>query len=113
MPTGLTTLDVVADQLNLHPKTLQRRLADEGTTFAALVDRVRKETAGQYLRRLNPCVGSGNFSIGLRSLRGCAPPREVHALGGEPTLQVVAVSGQGVDGGDRPPHGLLADLGGQ
>jgi AraC-like DNA-binding protein len=50
LPTGAATLDVVADQFNLHPKTLQRRLADEDTTFAALVDQVRKDAADRYLR---------------------------------------------------------------
>ena len=50
LPTGAATLDVVADQFHLHPKTLQRRLADEGTSFAALVDQVRKDTADRYLR---------------------------------------------------------------
>jgi AraC-like DNA-binding protein len=50
LPTGAATLDVVAGQFHLHPKTLQRRLADEGTTFAILVDQVRKETADRYLR---------------------------------------------------------------
>jgi len=32
LPTGTATLELVADQFNLHPKTLQRRLADAGTT---------------------------------------------------------------------------------
>ncbi len=50
LPTGAATLDVVADQFNLHPKTLQRRLAEEDTTFAALVDSVRKDAADRYLR---------------------------------------------------------------
>lgn len=50
LPTGAVTLDVVAVQFTLHPKTLQRRLAAEGTTFAALVDQVRRETAEHYLR---------------------------------------------------------------
>ncbi len=50
LPTGAATLDVVAEQFNLHPKTLQRRLAEEGTTFAALVDQVRKDAAERYLR---------------------------------------------------------------
>ncbi|MGB9307673.1 MAG: AraC family transcriptional regulator ligand-binding domain-containing protein [Mycobacterium sp.] len=49
LPTGAATLDVVADQFHLHPKTLQRRLADEDTTFAMLVDQVRRETADRYL----------------------------------------------------------------
>jgi len=50
LPTGAATLDVVAGQFSLHPKTLQRRLADAGTTFAALVDQVRKDAAERYLR---------------------------------------------------------------
>jgi AraC-like DNA-binding protein len=50
LPTGAATLDVVADQFSLHPKTLQRRLAEEDTTFAALVDQVRKDAADRYLR---------------------------------------------------------------
>ncbi len=50
LPTGAATLEVVAAQFYLHPKTLQRRLADEATTFAALVDQVRKDTADRYLR---------------------------------------------------------------
>jgi AraC-like DNA-binding protein len=50
LPTGAATLDVVAEQFSLHPKTLQRRLAEEDTTFAALVDQVRKDAANRYLR---------------------------------------------------------------
>jgi AraC-like DNA-binding protein len=50
LPTGAATLDVVAEQFSLHPKTLQRRLAEEDTTFAALVDHVRKDAADRYLR---------------------------------------------------------------
>lgn len=50
LPTGAATLDVVAGQFNVHPKTLQRRLAEQGTTFAAVVDQVRKDAAERYLR---------------------------------------------------------------
>jgi AraC-like DNA-binding protein len=50
LPTGAATLDVVAEQFNLHPKTLQRRLAEGDTTFVALVDQVRKDAADRYLR---------------------------------------------------------------
>ena len=50
LPTGAATLEVVAEQFHLHPKTLQRRLADEATTFAAVVDQVRKDAADRYLR---------------------------------------------------------------
>jgi AraC-like DNA-binding protein len=50
LPTGAAKLEVVAAQFNLHPKTLQRRLAEEGTTFFGLVDEVRRDTAEHYLR---------------------------------------------------------------
>lgn len=50
LPAGVATQSVIARQFQLHPKTLQRRLAAEGTTFAALVDDVRREMAQRYLR---------------------------------------------------------------
>ncbi|MEU2257877.1 AraC family transcriptional regulator [Nocardia xishanensis] len=39
----------VASILSTHPRTLQRRLAAEGATFAALLDDVRREEAHRYL----------------------------------------------------------------
>lgn len=50
LPSGTVTLDLIAEQLNLHPKALQRRLAADDTNFAAIVDGVRRELAGRYLR---------------------------------------------------------------
>ena len=45
LPSGTVTLDLIAEQLNLHPKALQRRLASDGTSFAAIIDEVRRELA--------------------------------------------------------------------
>jgi len=50
LPTGAASREVIAAQFSMHPKTLQRRLADEGTTFFALIDGIRRETAEHYLR---------------------------------------------------------------
>lgn len=50
LPTGAAKLEVIAAQFNVHPKTLQRRLADEGTTFFELIDGLRRDTAEHYLR---------------------------------------------------------------
>ncbi|GFG69959.1 AraC family transcriptional regulator [Mycolicibacter senuensis] len=50
LPTGTVSLELIADELGLHPKALHRRLAAEQTTFAALVDGVRRDAADRYLR---------------------------------------------------------------
>lgn len=83
LPTGVVTLDVIAEQFDLHPKMLQRRLADEGTTFVAVVDQVRKEIVWQYLRagqsslvQLAREIGYAEQSVLTRSCRrwfGCSP----------------------------------------
>jgi AraC-like DNA-binding protein len=39
------TQTVVAEMLAMHPRTFQRRLREEGTTFEAIVDLVRREIA--------------------------------------------------------------------
>ncbi len=49
LPTGTCTIDAIADQLNLHPRTLQRRLADEGAHCHDLIEGARREQAARYL----------------------------------------------------------------
>lgn len=44
------TLDTVADQLNLSPRTLQRRLSAQGIRFQQLLDSTRLLLAEEYLR---------------------------------------------------------------
>lgn len=50
LPGGQISLDVVARQMNMHPKALQRRLRAEGSTFFDVVDAVRRDTAHRLLR---------------------------------------------------------------
>lgn len=50
LPSGNVELAIVAHELGLHPRTLQRRLEDDGVTFAELVQGVRRRTAEQLLR---------------------------------------------------------------
>lgn len=50
LPTGTVSLELIAGELGLHPKALHRRLAAEQTTFATLVDGVRRDAAHRYLR---------------------------------------------------------------
>jgi AraC-like DNA-binding protein len=83
LPTGKASLEVIAAQFDLHPKALHRRLAAERTTFAALVDNVRRETAERYLRdtaislsHLTRELGYAEQSVLSRSCHrwfGCGP----------------------------------------
>ncbi|TGD86793.1 AraC family transcriptional regulator [Mycolicibacterium sp. CH28] len=83
LPSGSVTLDLIAEQLNLHPKALQRRLSTDRTTFAAIVDEVRRELAERYLRdtritlaHLARELGYAEQSVLTRSCHrwfGCTP----------------------------------------
>jgi AraC-like DNA-binding protein len=53
--SALTTddaqLDGVARRLGMTPRSLQRRLKDEGTVFQTVRDEMRRELADQYLKK--------------------------------------------------------------
>lgn len=50
VPTGNCSIDIVAEQLSIHPRTLQRRLADAGVRFADLLDTCRATMATEFLK---------------------------------------------------------------
>lgn len=49
LPGGVPTLEQVAEGLGLGPRTLARRLADEGTSYRRLVDALRRDMATNLL----------------------------------------------------------------
>lgn len=53
LPTGTATLPEIARQLDIHPKTLQRKLGAEGTTCGAIIDALRRDRADKLLRHTN------------------------------------------------------------
>ncbi len=64
--------EAVAKRLLISERTLQRRLADEGTDFSALVDDVRREMAQQYL-------GSDKLTLKMLSYKlGFSDPSAFH-----------------------------------
>lgn len=89
--TSPARVDAVARLLRLHPRTLQRYLATEGTTFAAILDDVRRDTAHRLLTRTDlplsqvaAMVGLAEQSALTRAARRWfgAPPREVRRRAG-------------------------------
>ncbi|GAA4882856.1 AraC family transcriptional regulator [Kitasatospora terrestris] len=83
LPTGTCGADAVAGHLGLHPRTLQRRLADEGTTFAAILDHERQQQAARLLAnpglRLSQIAGllgyteQSTFNRSFRRWHGTTP----------------------------------------
>ena len=76
LPSGKPSATDVARGLALAPRTLQRKLQEEGTTFQEVSDAVRKELAQQY-------VQSGEYDLGDSDL----PHRVRHPVGLLPRLQ--------------------------
>lgn len=48
LPTGQCTAEAIADELAMHPRTLQRRLGNEGTRCQDIIDRERRTQAARY-----------------------------------------------------------------
>jgi AraC-like DNA-binding protein len=49
LPTGKCSAEVIADQLAMHPRMLQRRLASEGVRCQDIIERERRDQAARYL----------------------------------------------------------------
>jgi AraC-like DNA-binding protein len=49
LPTGQCSVDAIADQLAMHPRSLQRRLITEDARCQDLIDRERRVLAARYL----------------------------------------------------------------
>ncbi len=62
---GELSLESVAKRLGAAPRTLQRWLKSEGTTFAEAVDRVRRELGERYLRDRRLSVAETAFLLGF------------------------------------------------
>ncbi|MEU4996848.1 AraC family transcriptional regulator [Streptomyces sp. NPDC021622] len=63
--TAPPEIDTVARLLKVHPRTLQRRLRDEGTTFAGIIDTERRGAARRYLTTTDLPLGQIALLLGL------------------------------------------------
>lgn len=83
LATGTCSHSDLAEVLHVHARTLQRRLAEEGTSFETIKDEVRRDMARQYLTRsalplsqITALLGYSEQSALTRSCRrwfGCKP----------------------------------------
>jgi AraC-like DNA-binding protein len=63
--TGKLTAEHMAKRLGMSPRTLHRRLVDEGITYRALVDDVRREMALHCLRDPHLSIGEVGYLLGF------------------------------------------------
>lgn len=65
LPGREPTLGGVARALGTSARTLQRRLGEEGTAFAAVVEEVRRERAEAYLRAPDVSIAEVSWLLGF------------------------------------------------
>lgn len=63
--TSAPTIASVARCFGVHPRTLQRRLSAEGTSFVTLLDEVRREAAVRYLTTTDLPLGQVAMLVGF------------------------------------------------
>jgi AraC-like DNA-binding protein len=62
---GVPTLPAAAARLGMSPRTLKRRLQEEGASFQDVLDGVRCELAKHYLEEQRLAVGEVSFLLGF------------------------------------------------
>ena len=65
LQTGEPTVETVARQLGTTPRTLQRRLRDEETSFQQVLDEVRREVALTHMRSRRATIDEVAFLLGF------------------------------------------------
>lgn len=67
LPMGGATLDQVAEDIGMHPRTLQRLLEKEGLTFATVLSEARRELVRRYLPEKGQSVTAVAALVGYES----------------------------------------------
>jgi len=90
--TGKVDMTAIADVLDVHPKQMQRLLAQEGTSFSAVLEDVRRTMAKDMLAHSSAPVGqvagllgyaaNAPFTVAFRKWTGLSP-RQWRQRGGK------------------------------
>lgn len=83
LPTGVPSAEKVADTLHLSLRSLQRKLAEEGSSYETLLNETRRDLAQSYLQDRRFSIGEITFLLGFsdtssftrafRRWAGCSP----------------------------------------
>jgi AraC-like DNA-binding protein len=86
---GIPTLEAIAANFNTSPRTLQRKLHEEGVTYQQLTDQVRKSLALHYIesgkypiKEISYILGYNELSAFSRAFKRWTGTAPVHYQGG-------------------------------
>ena len=65
LPSGQTSAKRLAEALHLSVRSLQRKLAEHGSSLVQLREEMRRELAGQYVRNSRLSVGEITYLLGF------------------------------------------------
>jgi AraC-like DNA-binding protein len=68
LPSGAPSAELIAKDLYLSPRTLQRRLAEENISYSRLLETVRRELAEQYVSDPARSLSEISFLLGFSEL---------------------------------------------
>lgn len=67
---GVPTLSLIASELGISARTLQRRLSDQGHSFQGVVDMARQDLAQRLLRETDYSLAEVAFLTGFAEQSG-------------------------------------------
>lgn len=70
LPHGQARLDTVAGRVGMSPRTLRRKLAEEGVTFAGILEQLRLALAKRYLAERGLSVSRIAWLLGYTEVSG-------------------------------------------
>ena len=91
-PRAFAKVEALAKQLQLSPRSLRRRLQQEGTSYQQLLNEIRYKLALEYLHTRMPLeqvaellgyTEASNFSHAFKRWHGCAPQTYRQTLSGK------------------------------
>ncbi len=65
LPVGEARVDLVSRKLGVSPRTLQRKLREEGTSYQELLEETQRTLAEFYLRKPEMAIGEVSYLLGF------------------------------------------------